>query len=1011
MLAKSLRTYNVAWASTLMICSLGGTTAACAQTGRLRNTALTVEQSLERLNVRGNYEVECVAAEPHVVDPIDATVDEQGRIWVVEMRDYPMHRSGQTPSGCIKVLMRNASGNISAAVFADRLEMPTGLALWNEGVVATLAGEVAYFPDEDGDLLADSKQTWITGLSTGNEQLRANHPTLASDGWWYVASGLRGGKIQAGPDFPVQRLVAPIDIGSRDFRFHLRSGKIEAINGPSQFGLSFDSFGDRFLVSNRNPARKVVFEQCDLVGNPLAGLVPPVVDVLPFGAESVVRPTVDAWTTSNLHAGQYTAACGVTVIPDQSPEGEPGEFSESVYVCEPTGSLVTRDRILRTLDKGRFGWQVVSNPREKTQDWLTSTDPWFRPVNLSYDRDGSLLVVDMHRAVIEHPQWVPEELKNRTDEQYGNDCGRLYAIRPIDSEPIPAPDFEALDSISIVRLVASSNIWIRCTATRLILQLDFAGLLPDQAQTELLNVASTSTNAASAVAAIELYLATRDKELLAFERVLKEATNAEQSTAATLALLQYLGAGIEMNEKAAATLSRQTESNIRSVQIEALLAVARSGDDQLVPQPLVRQLFVNKQMVTGALRDPYLLIALAGVLRLEQPALAKAMLSALSEPGRATEDLDPDWVAQAISRLLKPEANVSDKATEEFARQTSKTASILLGAPDTKLQYVGLRTLATLAEWTPAPDLGEQISGRLVKLCTSATAPTSVRVAAIELMANFVNKLGLLRDLSRDLNPKIATAAWNARANLVDPELPQDAANALLGADATVRAVLIQLAVRSSDIQAALLDRFVSGAMSAKDIGADSLRVLSQRSSPQYAAQFKARLEEITNSDRARVVQLYRECLDLPSDPNRGKKLFSKNCASCHKIGNLGQKIGPDISDSRTQKPLALLTSILNPNLAVDNNYFRYQLITADGNVYEGIKIEEDTERIVLLDSQAKRLVIEVSEIEATRHSGLSLMPDGLENQLSLQQMADLISYVKNWRYLDGQVPSQTLNK
>lgn len=1011
MLGTTRRTAKTVWTIALCFLGLCATDRSHAQKPKLRDTPLTVEESMDRFSIDGEYAIECVAAEPHVVDPIDARVDEQGRIWVVEMRDYPMLRGEQTPSGSIKVLQRNGRGETTATLFADELDMPTGLALWKNGVVVTLAGEIAYFPDEDRDLRADSKQSWIVGLSTGNEQLRANHPTLASDGWWYVASGLRGGKIEAGQHFPVQLQNKPIDIGSRDFRFHVGTGRIQPTTGPSQFGLSHDSFGDRFLVSNRNPARKVIFEESDLVGNPLAGLIPTVVDVLPFGAESVVKPTVDAWTTSNLHAGQYTAACAVTVSPDRSQEGEEGGFSESIYVCEPTGSLVTRDRILRKADQGRFGWQVISKPREKTRDWLTSTDPWFRPVNLSFDRDGSLLVVDMHRAVIEHPQWVPEELANRIDEQYGNDCGRVYAIRPVASKSLPAIDFAALDSVSIVRLVASRNIWIRNTAVRLILQLHSSRQLDEEAHNELVQVARTSTNTASAVSAIELYLATTIDRPWAYGRLLENATAAEEPTAVNVALLQHLNAQMALGGNTREFVFQQATSGIRSLQIEALLAAARCANGQPSGQGAVQQYALDPHIVTAGLEDAYMLIALAGVHQNEQTSLAETMLAALSEPGRETERLDGNWLAQALARLLKSKANVTDEATAALARKTAAPANRLLRTSNATLQYVGLRTLAALNKWKAAPDNGQQTAERIVAISGDSIAATDLRVAAVELLASYGSSLELLRELSSDSDSRVAAAAWSVRAKLEDPELPEAVANALLGSDTTVRTALIQLATRSSELQAALLDRLASGAMTAKDLGADNLRILSERAAPEHVARFKSQLAEITNSDRARVVQRYRECLDMASDPVRGKAQFSKNCASCHKIGGLGQQIGPDISDSRTQKPLALLTSILNPNLAVDNNYFRYQLITVDGNVHEGIKIQEDSERIVLQDSQAKRIVIDVAEIEATRHSGLSLMPDGLENQLSLQQMADLISFIKNWRYLNGQVPAQTIRK
>ncbi len=239
-----------------------------------RSTALSPEESLSQIVIADGFRVRLLAHEPQIIDPVDAMFDELGRLWVVEMRDYP-YPTDASPRGTIRVLSdKDEDGHFeSAQVFADRLEMPTGLARWKDGVVVTLGGQVVWFRDTDGDLRADQQQVWIEGFAKENEQLRANHPRLGPDGWWYIASGLRGGNVIAGPEFRREG-DQPIALGSRDVRFRPSTKQLEAITGPAQFGICFDEIGNRIFCSNRNPAVLVRFEQTDLVGIHWPGCCP-----------------------------------------------------------------------------------------------------------------------------------------------------------------------------------------------------------------------------------------------------------------------------------------------------------------------------------------------------------------------------------------------------------------------------------------------------------------------------------------------------------------------------------------------------------------------------------------------------------------------------------------------------------------------------------------------------------------------------------------------------------------
>ncbi len=184
-------------AAVLMVVSVSaGAEVAKPQAGPA--SPLSPAEALKHFQLDPACRIELAAAEPEVIDPVAIRFDEDGRMWVVEMRDYPHGPAeGRACPVADRVLEdRDGDGRFeTATVFADKLLFVTGLQPWKGGVFVTLAGRVAYMKDTDGDGRADVDETWFTGFAEENSQLRANHPRLALDNHIYVANGLRGGKV------------------------------------------------------------------------------------------------------------------------------------------------------------------------------------------------------------------------------------------------------------------------------------------------------------------------------------------------------------------------------------------------------------------------------------------------------------------------------------------------------------------------------------------------------------------------------------------------------------------------------------------------------------------------------------------------------------------------------------------------------------------------------------------------------------------------------------------------
>ncbi len=174
-----------------------------------------------------NLVVELVASEPLVVDPVAFDWGPDGRLWVVEMRDYPNGlgwHSAQDPigkpGGRIKVLDDDDGDGVydRAKIFLDGIPFPTGIKVWRDGIVVTAAPQIFFAKDTDGDDVADIQEPLYRGFGEGNQQHRVNGLRWGLDNWLYVGNGDSGGNIQS------LKTGQLIDVSGRDLRIQPDQG-------------------------------------------------------------------------------------------------------------------------------------------------------------------------------------------------------------------------------------------------------------------------------------------------------------------------------------------------------------------------------------------------------------------------------------------------------------------------------------------------------------------------------------------------------------------------------------------------------------------------------------------------------------------------------------------------------------------------------------------------------------------------------------------------------------------
>jgi len=940
-------------------------------------------EAIEALVVAPGVRIELVASEPEVIDPVSIRFDEDGRMWVVEMRDYPLGpKEGEPPASRIKILedLDHDGRYETVHVFAEELEFPTGVQPWRGGAFVTFAGKVAYLKDTDGDMRADSEEVWLTGFAEKNTQLRANHPTLGLDRKIYVANGLRGGKVKS--SFEADRDA--VDIRSNDVRFDPVTRKFEAISGVSQHGMTLDDFGNRFLCNNRFPLVHVVIENQYALRNPKYALPALIEPVALSGEDSRIYSICRSWTTSLNHAGQFTAACGTTIYRG---DALPAEMLGNSFTCDPTGSLVHREILQQA------GATFRSHVAREGVEFLASKDEWFRPVDLRVGPDGALYVVDMYRAVIEHPQFMPAELKQRPDLRNGDDRGRIYRLVADDYKTRPAAaKMSSATNPELVQLLEEKNAWTRETAARLLLERENIGVTA-----ELKTAAEESTLPAARVAALQVLAGTNSLSSATVKTSLADTHPGVRHQAVVLAERWLDDTEPLRNE--VLKLARDLDPRVRfqvtlslapmqgSAEIEALKQIAILGAEDIWTRRAVAL------SVAGASAD-----------------LLQAILA------------DSAWQADGMSdgeKLLVVE--LSELVAKTSSEEQQLAMALAIGGLEPsdsveRLQQVALatlyrrgtlrRALTTLSENDATRVAVQKIFAAAKRLANDSEAEASHRLEAVALLGYDSESLKLLTRLAfEEPTQAVQLAAIDALSNHGEIKPWETLLGEFSSLMPVVRYRVLGAIVRNTKRSALLLDAVESGAILPTEIDRASADQLRRHTDKEILARVKKVLPAAVPKDREVVLADYQAVLKLKADPARGREVFSKQCATCHSVAGVGVRVGPNIGDNYAKSEQQLLADIIQPNRAIDNNYVGYLVVTDDGQSFSGILTSESATSLTLVQEKNQQITLSKSEVEEIKATGLSMMPAGLEKNIPHQDMADLLSFLKNWRYLDGLTP------
>lgn len=932
------------------------------------------EKAVETFSLRPGFRAELMAAEPLVVSPVAMAFDEDSRLYVVEMIDYSERREEKLSR--VK-LLEDVDGDgryEKATVFADGLSWATAVTCWDGGVFVLASQELTYFKDTDGDGKADVHALVASGFGAGLEKL--NVQALPNGLQWgpdQRIHGALGGNASKLKNFA--RVGDPVlELRGRDFSFDPQDLKLRAELGGGQWGMTFDDAGRKFVTSNSRHLVQVMYEAALLNGPGRAEVLPPpAVDIPVDGPQAEVfrlspeepwRVLRTQWRVTGAvkgivegggrSSGYFTGAAGGMIYRG---DAYPREFYGNAFVADCGSNLIHR-KIL----SGEVQLTAKRAEDEQKREFFASSDNWCRPVFMTNAPDGCLWFCDMQRETIEHPWSLPPNLKKHLDLNSGNDRGRLWRIVPEGAVGRQTAKLGKLATGELVALLGHANGWHRDTAARLLHQ-------------------------------------RRDPAAAEFLRRMVEKSPVE--TGRQMALRVMSGSGV-VDE---ATLLGGLQDRAVMVRAEAWRAAARHYGTSEVPERV--RAVAARQIPEVSLWVRYQCAnALAG-LRVREPAAIYLNLVSAGDPwlravtAAAAGDMVLDFFLQCIQ---SPNAGARDTAAQlaRLIGVRNREAEIqavadlfpngTLRAPELMALGEGLaRSGQSLAKSAAAETLRPRIEA-IEQRIRDGLAATTMELALLGAAGFPSSSEAIAAGLGAGMQPEQALSALSALHRLNPANLGAILNRVWPKLPAAARPAAASMWRSRPKQVATLLDALEAGTVTKTDLAADDVQALRE----QREVVVRERVRKIFGAppSREKVVAEFQPALALKGDRARGHATFAARCAICHRLGEEGQPVGPDLAAAALAGREKLLGNILEPSREITAGYATTTVETRDGEVLMGVTVADNDGTLTLRLAGGPLRTLTRATIARVEHTQRSMMPEGLEAGLTPQDMADLLEFL-----------------
>ncbi|MBL6764671.1 MAG: c-type cytochrome [Verrucomicrobiae bacterium] len=982
---------------------VGGVRAAAA------NEPVPAGEARGKFTLPPGFEARLFAAEPAVVNPVAMTWDTRGRLWVLELYEYPLGaKPGEKPRDRIKILEDTDADGVAdkVHVWADGLNLATGIVLGDGGAYVGAAPNLLFLKDTDGDDIADYRESVLTGFGTEDRHELLNGFTWGPDGQLYMTHGVftRSRVVDpANPGLPYVYMDAAIA------RWSPRTKKFEVFaDGTSNpWGVDFDHAGNAFISAC------VIDHMWHIAPGALyqrqGGTWPNSYAYADMHSQKGGLPSIVD------HRHHLAAYCGIQIyLGDQ-------------YPAEHLGTALCGNIHDNSVHQDLLTAKGSSFKSSHKQDFIRGNDGWFRPVQQKVGPDGAIWIADWYDKYpcYQNARADPEGV----DREYGRVWRVVYTGadqgKAVASRPSASMDLEKLASSELVGLLKHANVWHRREAQRLLSERRDAGT---KAAVEKIALGGGDTvfrlQALWTLHACglldEVVLSKLEKDA-AFElRAWSARLTGERATGADLEVHRLVDLASDPHPTvrlAVATAARQLVSGHLTVNrpvakevdtgevLSRLVKASKDGEDPLIPfliwmaaEPLVAanpEEVVNWLEREGAENMPLSghlthktarrLCDLKGTGGLDQ---AIGFVRNLGNQSPLTLH-----ALRGIDAGMKGRSEAPSVATEQLIARLLKHA-------DKEVRSIA-QQLGT--RWGNAAAARETLA-----IVTNAKAGSAERIEAVRSAGKLKNRSAreaLETVLRTPADNRLHIEAIRALAGFGMNELPELLLKNWSVFPQAVRIAATEVMASNARWASALASELENKRISRDDVSVTTVRSLLRRDWDfgMLARRVETAFGRVRDADQNKaslIAAKKKYILGQKGKPDlkRGEELARLVCFTCHKLHGDGTalEVGPNLTGAGRSSLDALLNNILDPNQVIGAGYEMTEITTKDDQTFSGRIIENSANRVRLLAAGPREDIIEKSAIAKQKTSEISLMPDGLAEQMSDEDFRNLVGYILN---------------
>ena len=954
----------------------------------------------KRITVPPGFRVTLSASEPDVVQPIAMTVDHRGRLWVIENYSYPIWLGG--PRGRDRILIledTDGDGRFeSRKIFSEGGTNYTGIALGFGGVWVCATPNLIFIPDRNGDDQPDGAPIIkLDGWSIRAQHNMFNALNWGPDGWLWGCNGILSISAVGKPGTPQDQRTA-IDCGV--WRYHPTREVFEVVahGTTNPWGLDFDDYGEAFITNCVIPHLFRVIPGSHfqrMFGN---DVTPFVYDLMTSCADHL-HWAGGRWQDSRsgqqhgVLGGGHAHVGGMIYLGDNWPE----TYRNTLFTCNIHGHRVNNDRFDRIDD----GYRIVA---KHNPDFLLSSDPWFRGLELKYGPDGGVYLTDWSD--------IGECHENDADGSH-RENGRIFKITYGETRPLKV-DLSTQSNEELAKLQIHSNEWYVRTARRLLQERVTAGKDVVDAHRVLRDILATHPDdrrKLRAIWALHVTGGLDDKSRLAIlghpspqvrAWSVRLALDDGAPSASVLTKLEQMAGNHGESAKSEAEANPLVNLNLASglqrvpmdkrwPMAEALSVVINrtsSRDHMLLTwyglEPLIPRDRGRAVSLLERCKSPMICQFIARrLVTADLEGGLSALMTSLKKPLGST-----DFQREVLTGILealegRKRVNMPDDWDSTFSRLTDHVD------PEVKAKAAALGLL-----------FGDPKAESAMRLVVDERSASST--ARQYALHNLVERriAGLTPVLFRLLeDPDLRPPAIRALAAYNDPTTPERIISRYKSFTPGERDDVIATLASRPAWAASLLESIRKGTIPRRDVNTTIARQIQAFQVPELTKALEQAWGTLrpTARDKTPLVAKYKTILasrDLPpANLEKGRALFGRMCAQCHRLFGEGGDVGPDITGSDRANPDYILENVLDPSATVGRDYTLTTVATHDGRLVTGI-LREQTQGALVIQTPSERITLPREDIEAIKGSTTSMMPEGQLEPLTPQEIRDLFAYL-----------------